>query len=366
MDKMKTPQYPENEADHIAAAHKAADGSGLLDSGSRRQFEGGAVRDRGDLKPRPDLISPHAQIREGMILARGAIKYALRNWELGMPVSECIASATRHLEQYKLGLTNEDHLAMARVNLGFAIHYEEEIKAGRLDPKWADMPFYVQPPKPKVGDRRIVNGKEEVFCHIAAKLAETFADPGACYAAEDIPAGAPVRIVTDTDIFEGIPDGTTIPATFDKDNQPRPFTVYLCGPITGEPCDYHWREAAMEYLVSKGIACLDPLRGKHIKDVENQGLSYKGQLAAPEIADRDEQDIHDADLILAHFPYDPDRQSIGSLMEMGAAAIGLKKPVVLCTTEPVFRDHLFCRNFTTIFSEFQAALDFIVAKARGK
>jgi hypothetical protein len=116
----------------------------ILDSGERRQFEGGAVRDRGDFKPRPDLISPHVQMREGAILAAGAEKYDPRNWEEGMPISECIASCMRHLFKFMLGRTDEDHLAMARTNLGFAMHYEEEIKAGRLDPKWDDMPFYEQ------------------------------------------------------------------------------------------------------------------------------------------------------------------------------------------------------------------------------
>ena len=40
----------------------------LHDSGERREFASGAVRDRGGRKPRPDLISPHAQMREGMIM----------------------------------------------------------------------------------------------------------------------------------------------------------------------------------------------------------------------------------------------------------------------------------------------------------
>ena len=114
----------------------------LQDSGKRRQFKSGAQRDRGNLKPRPDLISPHAQMREGMIFALGAEKYDVRNWELGMPVSECLASAQRHIEQYKRGDTDEDHLAQARWNLGAILHYEEEILSGRMDPAIDDMPHY--------------------------------------------------------------------------------------------------------------------------------------------------------------------------------------------------------------------------------
>ncbi len=114
----------------------------LHDSGERREFDSGAVRDRGDLKPRPDLISPHAMMREGMINTLGSLKYSERNWEKGMPISVCLASAQRHIEQYKRGDTDEDHLAQARWNLGAMIHFEEEIKAGRLDPVLNDMPKY--------------------------------------------------------------------------------------------------------------------------------------------------------------------------------------------------------------------------------
>lgn len=114
----------------------------LHDSGERRTFKSGAVRDRGDLKPRPDLISPHAQMREGMIMTLGGIKYELRNWEQGIEISECLASAQRHIEQYKRGDTDEDHIAQARWNLGAIIHFEEEIKAGRMDPAIDDMPHY--------------------------------------------------------------------------------------------------------------------------------------------------------------------------------------------------------------------------------
>ena len=126
----------------------------LEDSGERRTFSTGAVRDRGDLKPRPDLISPHAQLREGMIHTLGSQKYAIRNWEQGLPISECLASAQRHIEQYKRGDTNEDHIAQARWNLGAIIHFEEEIKAGRMDPAIDDMPKYAKPLQMDVQESR--------------------------------------------------------------------------------------------------------------------------------------------------------------------------------------------------------------------
>jgi len=118
----------------------------MQDSGERRTFASGAVRDRGTFKPRPDLISPHANLREGAWLAIGAQKYALRNWEKGINISECLASLIRHVEAYKLGLQDEDHMAAIRTNAGFILHYEEEIKAGRMDPAIDDMPHYWSQP----------------------------------------------------------------------------------------------------------------------------------------------------------------------------------------------------------------------------
>jgi nucleoside 2-deoxyribosyltransferase len=144
-----------------------------------------------------------------------------------------------------------------------------------------------------------------------------------------------------------------------------PFTVYLCGPITGQEVDYTWRAAATAMLQAHGIRTLDPLRGKHRDQICNLGLGYKGQFAAPEIADRDQMDIDDADVILAHFPYDPPRQSIGSLMEIGMA-VKAGKTVILCSVVPVFNEHLFCRNFTTLEPNFEQALNRIVAMAMAR
>jgi len=119
----------------------------ITDSGERRTFGSGAVRDRGTLKPRPDLISPHANTAEGWVLAEGAVKYDARNWEKGIPISECLASTMRHLEAFKLGQQDEPHLAQARTNIGFILHYLGEIEAGRMDPAIDDMPKYEDRPR---------------------------------------------------------------------------------------------------------------------------------------------------------------------------------------------------------------------------
>lgn len=324
----------------------------MQDSGERRTFSTGAVRDRGDFKPRPDLISPHANLREGAWLALGAKKYAIDNWTKGMPIRDCMASIARHLEAYKLGLVDEDHMAAIRTNAGFILHFEEEIKAGRLPAELDDMPKYA--------------GVETMYFRGVPITYTPHLDPGTVLM--DTGEG----LVTIDNVSADVSDETVVhpqwPKHISSGHQvpelAKPFTVYLCGPISGDPVDQQWRDCATAYLSQHGIQTLDPLRGKKTESISNQGMSYDGELASTEMAGRDKLDIEEADLIFAHFPYCPERQSIGSLMEMGAAAIGLDKPVVLCTDIPVFKDHLFCRRFCVNEPDFEIALKKIVELAK--
>jgi hypothetical protein len=348
----------------------------MQDSGERRQFETGAVRDRGGHKPRPDLISPHANLREGEWLRKGAEKYAVDNWTKGMPIRECVASLARHLESYKLGLTDEDHMAAIRTNAGFILHYEEEIKAGRLPADLDDMPKYDA--RPTLGCNDILGHEYDVVQTtekdgtVRVNFGLNPATPGedrtalvyVCPSCGVRRGGHPLSVCARCGV-----DRDAVSATVQDIARPlsqRPFTVYLCGPITGQPVDSLWRDAASAMLAGRGIQTLNPLRGKKPEDIGNVGLSYKGQLAAPEIADRDRLDIEASDVILAHFPYEPPRQSIGSWMEIGAAAIGYKKPVVFCSNVKQHSEHLFCRNFLTVEPDFEQALRRIVAMAQVK
>lgn len=102
----------------------------LKDSGQRRTFETGAQRDRGELKPRPDLISAYALERVGWHMAKGAAKYSARNWEKGMPVSVFTESLYRHLMAFMQGKLDEDHLAAIIFNAQAIIHFEELAKLG--------------------------------------------------------------------------------------------------------------------------------------------------------------------------------------------------------------------------------------------
>jgi nucleoside 2-deoxyribosyltransferase len=278
-------------------------------------------------------------------------------------------------------------MAAIRTNAGFILHYEEEIKAGRLPASLDDMPHYVDRPT-----------QETLLKLVETTLPRTQEYVDAMQrAADSCPPGSP-WVVPSTTETKAQPDETF--ATFvartvglidppktvkppspcwlhragssldckvcqgAAPNEPpdmriKPFTVYLCGPITGEDIDWTWRIRAAAFLRARGVEVLSPLRGKLSEKIGNQGLSYDGKLANPEMGNRDFQDVKNCDLVLAHFPYMPPRQSIGSLMEMGMAH-ALGKTIILCTKLQVFNEHLFCRNFCHIETTLDVALISIV------
>lgn len=89
----------------------------IKDSGTRRQFDSGAVRDVGEGKGRCDLLPMCVLLRLAMHYENGAKKYAERNWEKGIPAHSFADSALRHLFKYLDGWDDEDHLIAAIWNL---------------------------------------------------------------------------------------------------------------------------------------------------------------------------------------------------------------------------------------------------------
>ena len=114
------------------------------DSGERDTMGTGAVREPDTKKPRPDLISPFFTLRLGKWLSLGAAKYDSRNWEKGINNTRHLASAERHLAQYKAGNTDEDHLIAAACNLMFLVHNEAMIELGLLPNELDDLPLYMK------------------------------------------------------------------------------------------------------------------------------------------------------------------------------------------------------------------------------
>lgn len=110
---------------------------------TNEQFTTGSVRDSRKNKGRFDLCSPIPEFELARHLELGAEKYSERNWELGQPFSRVLDSALRHLNQFRQGQTNEDHLISAYCNLHFLIHYREMIKRGILPESLNDLPRYI-------------------------------------------------------------------------------------------------------------------------------------------------------------------------------------------------------------------------------
>lgn len=107
----------------------------ILDSGTRRQFESGAVRDVAEGKGRMDLLPWAAIIEVAKHCENGAKKYGEHNVDKGLPTHSFCDSAARHLAKYLDGWVDEPHLLAATWNLLWAI--QMEIK----HPEMVDTPF---------------------------------------------------------------------------------------------------------------------------------------------------------------------------------------------------------------------------------
>ncbi len=123
------------------------------------------------------------------------------------------------------------------------------------------------------------------------------------------------------------------------------MSVYLCGPISGQDSDYEWREYATRYLGERGIETKDPLRGKEKAKINGDGLYYDGELADTDYADRDAEDVRDAEVVLCCVDHLPEtRPPWGTPWELGMATESGAR-LVICSAFPSIRDHLFTRGF---------------------
>lgn len=89
----------------------------IKDSGNRREFESGAVRDMSEGKGRFDLIPWDVIWDLAKHFEKGALKYGERNWQKGIHSESYFDSAMRHTIKHHLGHTDEDHLIAAIWNL---------------------------------------------------------------------------------------------------------------------------------------------------------------------------------------------------------------------------------------------------------
>lgn len=113
----------------------------LKDSGKRRVFETGAVRDVTSNKGCFHLLPPYAIYRWARHMEKGNVKYGPRNWEHGIPLSSLWDSGSRHWFEVLMGLTDEDHATAALWNIGGYIELKHRIDLGLLPKSLDDMPY---------------------------------------------------------------------------------------------------------------------------------------------------------------------------------------------------------------------------------
>lgn len=114
--------------------------AGLRDSGERRRFGSGAVRDKVVGKGAFHLIPPFAIKAIADQMERGAAKYSARNWEKGMPLSTYLDSAIRHGLQVLAGFIDEPHADAFIWNVACFIETRERIRRGLLPRELDDLP----------------------------------------------------------------------------------------------------------------------------------------------------------------------------------------------------------------------------------
>lgn len=112
----------------------------LKDSGERKVFTTGAQRDRQKGKGMFSLVPNFVIWLVSRVYEDGAAKYASRNWEQGMPLSQYLDSAERHIAKLKCGMRDEPHATQAVWNLIGYIFTATLIKLGNRPAELNDMP----------------------------------------------------------------------------------------------------------------------------------------------------------------------------------------------------------------------------------
>ena len=104
----------------------------VQDSGKREEFITGSRRDTREGKGRYDLIPTYPIYRLARHYENGAVKYGEHNWTKGQSISRYLDSAERHLQKYKNGDKDEDHIIACVWNLFSIIQTQEWIDKGIL------------------------------------------------------------------------------------------------------------------------------------------------------------------------------------------------------------------------------------------
>lgn len=110
----------------------------IPDEDNKQQFPSGAQRDIDKNKTKWSLLPWHELERVVRhTYMPGAEHYGDHNWTKGIPSSRCLDSLQRHVLQFSMGDTSEDHLGRAVFNC-LAILYNQRVF--KEDPSINDLP----------------------------------------------------------------------------------------------------------------------------------------------------------------------------------------------------------------------------------
>lgn len=121
--------------EQIAAQIEELTKERIADSGDRRTFATGAVRDMSAGKGRMDLLPWAAIMEVSKHCENGALKYGEHNVDKGIPLHSLCDSAARHLAKFYDGWDDEPHLLAATWNLLWAVEMTVH------HPELCDLPF---------------------------------------------------------------------------------------------------------------------------------------------------------------------------------------------------------------------------------
>ena len=113
---------------------------GIVDSGERKQWDSGMVREPDDGKPLYALIPIPFLRRVAIHMTRGAIKYSRDNWRQANSEDELQRmqdSAWRHFIAWADGQEDEDHMAALVFNLFAYEETKEKLRSQQASPRSA-------------------------------------------------------------------------------------------------------------------------------------------------------------------------------------------------------------------------------------
>ena len=113
-----------------------------IESGEKREFSTGAKSQASSGKGTSVLVPGDAIIDIAKLFEKGAILYSARNWEKGIPLSEILNSLERHLQQEKMGQTDENHARALAWRAMIYLATKLRIEKGLLPAELDDMPTY--------------------------------------------------------------------------------------------------------------------------------------------------------------------------------------------------------------------------------